>query len=113
MDLSGHSLEKTGEHLVELIESFGVNPPLQELHLQNCLVWEMESVKDCSQQSRFILRSLDKCNNLIDLSLEGNVLTGQLRYFLLVSSSTLPSLCNLRLTNVGLNKDDVNHLKHY
>ena len=114
LDLGGHNLENAVDHLVELIKSFRVDPPLEQLHLPNCLVCEMvvtETVNDCSQQSRCILRILDKCKNLIYLNLEGNNLTGQLSHFLPDSGSTLPSLHNLKLTNVKLNKDDVNHLK--
>ena len=111
LGLGGHSLENIGENLVELIKSFGVDPPLQKLYLDNCLVWEMETGNDWSQQTQGILKCLYKCSNLIYLSLKGNPLTGELSYFLCDHDSTLPSVRNLDLTDVGLNKDDVNHLK--
>ena len=64
MNLGGHSLENTGENLVELIESFGLDPPLQCLYLPNCSITEEKCTK--------MLKCLSKCRHLTDLNLSGN-----------------------------------------
>ena len=157
LDIGGHNLEYDGEHLVELIKNSGMDPPLQELYLPNCLLPQMVVTEMVNHLSTYrhiqglnlrgnnfgsavhrliesifaqnlhsldlgdtnitpencerLLRELDKCKILFNLSLGGNNLTGQLSHFFPNTSSTLPSLRNLVLTNVGLSKDDVIHLK--
>ena len=64
MDLSGHSLEKTGEHLVELIKSFGLDSPLQQLYLPSCSLTE----EKCTE----MLKYLSKCRHLTHFNLDGN-----------------------------------------
>ena len=64
LDLGGHSLENTGENLVELIESFGLNSPLQQLYLPNCSLTE----EKCTE----MLKYLTKCKHLTRLHLSGN-----------------------------------------
>ena len=157
LDLGGHSLEKDGENLVELIENVGKDPGLQQLGLLNCLLSEMEVTELVTHLSAHrqlvaldlsgnnlgnavhrlightsiqtlqllylantnmagdgcerLLRTLNKYENLIYLNLGENNLTGQLSHFLSDAGSALPCLRQLVLINVGLNKDDVNHLK--
>ena len=157
LDVGGHNLENDGGHLVELIKNIGKDPGLKLLGLQNCLLPEIEVteivthlsahrqlaaldlsgnnvgnmdhklIEDISTQTLHTLylantnmtrdgckrwlRKLDKYKTLIYLSLGENTLTGQLSHFLPDPGSTLSSLCHLDLTNVGLNKEDVNHLK--
>ena len=64
LDLGGHSLENVEGHLVELIKSFGVNPLLQHLYLQNCSILE----KDCNE----MLQYLSEFRHLTHLNLNGN-----------------------------------------
>ena len=64
LDLGGHSLENTGENLVELIESFGTDPPIQCLYLSNCSITE----EKCTE----MLKCLSKCRHLTHLNLDGN-----------------------------------------
>ena len=42
LDLGGHNLNNAADHLVELIKSFEVNPRLQQLHLPNCSIPDIE-----------------------------------------------------------------------
>ena len=64
LDLGGHNLENDGEHLVELIKNFGVDPPLQHLYLPNCSVQE----KECTE----MLQYLSEFRHLTHLNLNGN-----------------------------------------
>ena len=122
--LGGHNLENNGSYFVELFETTEVDPPLQQLYLPKCSIPEVEGTDILSFQCLYLdginmarhcnehlLGRLDKCKNLVQLSLNGNKLTGQLQYFLSRPNSTLPSLSHLDLGNVGLNREDVNHLK--
>ena len=99
LNLSGNNLGNMVHRLIEGISTQTVH----SLHLAN-----INMTRDGCER---LLRKLNKYENLISLSLEGNILTGQLSHFLCDPGSTLPSLCYLKLTNVGLNKEDVNHLK--
>ena len=65
-DLGGHNLENDGVHLVEFIKSFGVDPSLQQLHLQNCSIQE----KDCTK----MLQYLSEFRHVTHLNLNGNLL---------------------------------------
>ena len=99
LDLSGNILGNASDELLEIIAT----QTLDFLYLKNT---HMPS--KCYVE---LLQNLPKCKSLIYLSLEGNNLTGLLSHFLPNTDSILPSLRHLVLTNVGLNKDDVNHLK--
>ena len=64
LDVSGNSLENTGENLVELIESFGLDSPLQQLYLISCSLTEGK----CTE----MLKYLSKCRHLTHLIIDGN-----------------------------------------
>ena len=64
LDLGGNSLENTGENLVELIESFGLDSPLQQLYLPSCSLTE----EKCTE----MLKCLCKCRHLTHLNISGN-----------------------------------------
>ena len=64
LDLGFHNLENAGENLVELIKSFGQDPPLQQLYLPNCSIPEV----DCTK----ILSYLSECRYLTCLDLSEN-----------------------------------------
>ena len=98
LDLSGNNL---GNGVHRLIENISTQT------LRSLFLADIKMPRDGCER---LLRELDKCKNLSILSLEGNNLTGQLSHFLPHPDSTLSSLCYLKLTNIGLNKDDVNHL---
>ena len=66
LDLGGHNLENDGVHLVELLKSFGIDPPLHQLHLPNCSIQE----KDCIE----IFDYLSECRHLTHMNLNGNML---------------------------------------
>ena len=64
LDLGGHNLENAGEYLVELIKSFRVDPPLQQLYIDHCSIQEIESTE--------MLKYLSKYRHLTHLNLNGN-----------------------------------------
>ena len=64
LDLGGHSLENDGENLVELIKSFQVDSPLQQLYLPNCSIQEV----NCTE----MLKYLSDHRHLTHLNLDGN-----------------------------------------
>ena len=99
LDLSGNNLSSASNELLEIIST----QTLDSLYLKNT---HMPS--KCYAK---LLQNLHECQSLIYLSLEGNNLTDLLSHFLPDPDSILPSLCHLVLSNVGLNKEDVNHLK--
>ena len=99
LDLSGNNLGNAVHRLIEHVST----QTLDCLQLAN-----INMTRDGCER---LLRKLNKYENLIYLNLGENNLTGQLSHFLCDPGSTLPSLRYLDLTNVGLNKDDVNHLK--
>ena len=56
LDLGGHNLENDGIHLAELLKSFGIDLPLQQLYLPDCSIQE----KDCIE----IFDYLSECRHL-------------------------------------------------
>ena len=64
LDFGGNTLGLVGKGLAELIKNLGVNPPLQQLRLNNCSIPE----EVCSN----ILKSLPACQHLSHLDLSGN-----------------------------------------
>ena len=65
LDLGEQSLKKEAKYLIELIKNFGDDPPLQQLHLENCSISELE----CTE----MLQCLSKYRNLTHLKLNGNI----------------------------------------
>ena len=64
LDLGGQNLKYQGKHLAELIESLGINSPLQQLYLPNCSIPDVE----CTE----MLKYFSKCRRLTHLNLNGN-----------------------------------------
>ena len=64
LGLGGNILENDGVHLVELLKSFGVDPPLQQLYIDHCSIPEVE----CTE----MLKCLSKYRHLTHLNLSGN-----------------------------------------
>ena len=64
LDLGGNNIENHGKHLVCLIKNLGEDPPLQQLHLPDCSIPEVE----CTE----MLEYLSKYRHLTHLNLSGN-----------------------------------------
>ena len=64
LDLGKQSLEKEGKYLVDLIKNLEEDPPLQQLHLPDCSIPEVE----CTE----MLEYLSKYRHLTHLNLSGN-----------------------------------------
>ena len=69
LDLGGNNLGDAGFHLAQSIRSWGKNPPLQELHLYDCLL----PMNVCSK----IVQALSECKGLTHLQLGRNAVHGQ------------------------------------
>ena len=66
LDLKGNTLGAAGCHLVESIRSWGHDPPLQQLYLEDCKMPE----DVCGA----LVKGLSTCKQLTDLILSGNTL---------------------------------------
>ena len=76
LSLSGNTIGKAAEHLVESIRNWGINPPLQVLLLGNCGLQEDDSAD--------LLQSLLVCHNLLEIDLSGNIVGKAVRHLLQV-----------------------------
>ena len=64
--LSNNRIGNAGKHLADTVREWGVNPPLKELHVNNCGLQE----DDCAE----LFQSLLRCCNLEEVSLGGNTI---------------------------------------
>ena len=95
-------VSKAGHHPAQSIRSWGDNPPLQQLHLQNCSIPQDICAK--------LFESLSTCQNLIILSLGSNNTTGTLQFFVPKQNPGFPFLHTLDLQSSGINKEDICYL---
>ena len=82
LDLGGNYLGSEGTHLVQIIENMRPDPPLEGLHLENCLIPEAVC--------RDLMSAVQTCRNLKGLSLTGNTVGEAGKYIVNV-------ITNLRL----------------
>ena len=102
LDLSNTTLGDGGHHLADCVASWGADPPLKDLWLDDC-----EMPQDASVE---VVKSLSACKHLAYLGLSCNTLTGTLSG--LDPHPGLHSLEMLGLSDTALNKDDILHLSH-
>ena len=97
LELSGNTLGDGGRHLADTIRCWGLNPPLQQLGLQDC--------KMPQDASALLMSVLSACKKLDTLNLRKNTLTGSLPEY-------TPQLTMkvLNLSQSELNKEDLQYL---
>ena len=110
LNLSRNTLNEAGRYLIELIQSQGIESPLQMLKLDFC---PMPDHLWCE-----LLQVISSCEHLNHLWLSANTLTGCLPHFLsrdfLSRDPTrcLPCLEELQLCRDELSKEDLQHLTY-
>ena len=93
LNLSVKNIGEAGLHLAQSITSWGDNPPLHQLDLNNCLIPQ--------QMWAELLQSISSCKQLIDLNLSWNDIGEAGRYLAqsITSWGDIPPLHQLDLNN--------------
>ena len=104
LGLSGNAIGEVASYLAQSITSWGDNPALGWLHLNDCSIPKHIWLQ--------VFHSLSSCGRLESLEFNENSLTGCLYSFLSEPNPGLTSLRNLELEQTAMNKSDIKHLTH-